>query len=167
MRAIILLGLICLYCPPVPAEEEPAKAPRTPEEFAARLVTLHSAGETAAFKAYALRDSPDPWVVAAELCRRGAHDVGIAFAKAGLRPATLNLKAYVEGRRGKPESEAVYRALAATKASPSLAPSPRHRTNSLTSAVWPATSVIPDGAMQPPKPPVALLSITSARESVF
>ncbi len=60
-----------------------------------------AARDLAALKSLAEKDDPDPWLVADELCFRGAFDVAGAFAKAAPRRATEELPAYVAASRGR------------------------------------------------------------------
>jgi len=57
-------------------------------------------------------DEPDPWLVADELCARGAFDAAEAFAKAAVRPDTERLAGYVVAQRVAPTFAAQRRLLA-------------------------------------------------------
>ena len=98
-RALILLLLAAVAV----AQEQPTK-PDTPEQAAEKVLGAIEAGEDAALKVLAEKGSPDPWLVADELCRRGEHDAALAFARAALRDATRTLPAYVSGRVGREDS---------------------------------------------------------------
>jgi len=102
----------------------PTFAAAGPEEdlrtSADQVVAAFEAKDAPALKALAKEDDPDPWLVADELCARGAHDAAEAFAKAAPRPDTNALPDYVATRRGAadtPESRRAWsRARAAIEA---------------------------------------------------
>jgi len=68
----------------------------SPEDVADEVVRLHEAGDAAALKELALKDVPDPWRVAHVLDLQGRHEAALAFARAGSRPATKGLVAYLQ-----------------------------------------------------------------------
>ena len=86
---------------PVPAAK-PAPPP-TPEQAADTVLAAVKAKDDAVLKALALKDDPDPWLVADELIRRGEFDAAGSFAKAAPRVDVERLPAYVASRRGKPD----------------------------------------------------------------
>ncbi len=63
--------------------------------------------------ALAAVDDPDPWRVADELCRRGAVDAALAYAKAAQRPGMEKLAAYVAGAAQRKDEPGAREALAA------------------------------------------------------
>ncbi len=60
------------------------------------------ANDAAALKGLALKDDPDPWLVADELCARAAFEEAEAFAKAAPRKDVEKLALYVAAQRAKP-----------------------------------------------------------------
>ncbi len=94
--------------PPAPAAKPEAPPPAakpvpppTPEHAANAVLAAVKAKDDAALKALAVKDDPDPWLVADELIRRGEHDAADAFAKATPRVDVEKLPEYVASRRGK------------------------------------------------------------------
>jgi len=82
-------------------------SPATVEEATSAVLAALAAGEPGALATLALRDRPDPWLVADDLLARGEADASLAFARAAPRTDTDHLAAYVEDRRGRPpEAEA-------------------------------------------------------------
>ncbi len=67
----------------------------TPGEAATRVVAAHDANDTAAVRALAAQDLPDPWLVADDLCARGAYAAAAAFAAAARRPDVERLPEFV------------------------------------------------------------------------
>ncbi len=53
-------------------------------------------GDTAALRAMAEKDDPDPWVVADRLCAAGKHEAALALARVSDRPSLAALAAHVE-----------------------------------------------------------------------
>ncbi|MCC7138127.1 MAG: tetratricopeptide repeat protein [Planctomycetes bacterium] len=89
-----------------PAAPAPAATPApspTPEQAADAVLTAVKAKDDAALEALAVKDAPDPWIVADELIRRGEFDAADAFARAAPRVDIEALPAYVASRRGKPD----------------------------------------------------------------
>ena len=93
---ILIAVLVCLLILLAPAaaedekEVEPKKEPPKPRTaHPAAIAVLRAADavlkaveatDSAALKALAEKDEPDPWIVADELCYRGEHDTAEAFA---------------------------------------------------------------------------------------
>ena len=119
---ILIAVLVCLLILLAPAaaedekEVEPKKEPPKPRTaHPAAIAVLRAADavlkaveatDSAALKALAEKDEPDPWIVADELCYRGEHDAAEAFAKAAPRVDTEALPAYVEAWRKREPDEA-------------------------------------------------------------
>jgi len=104
--------------PGVPAqspavESKPAEKPFTVEQVAEAVLAAQLAKDEAGLKTLALKDDPDPWLVADELVRRGEFDAAEAFAKAAPRKDVEKLPEYVASRRGKPDDAATRKPLAA------------------------------------------------------
>ena len=83
MRALHGAVLGALLCAGVASAQE---KPDTPEQVADGVLVAFQAGNQERVKALAQRDDPDPWLVADELCHRGAHDAAEAFAAWVTRP---------------------------------------------------------------------------------
>ena len=104
---IVLAALFCAFL---------AGAVRAQDRDVADLVrAAFTAKDTAALRALAARDDPDPWVVAEILCSRGWFDAAEAFARAAPQLDTEKLPAYVAVRR---EIEPARRVRAAVTHSP-------------------------------------------------
>ena len=81
-------------------------------EVADRVTAAFRDGAAAALQRLAAQDHPDPWLVAEELCFRGARDAAAAFAAAAPRAWKLEkLAAYVASRRGEGVDKETRRAL--------------------------------------------------------
>jgi len=81
-------------------------------EVADRVVAAVRDDATAALERLASQEHPDPWLVAEELCFRGAHDAAAAFAAA---VKDEKLAAYVKSRRGREADGEARRALGAAE----------------------------------------------------
>ncbi len=81
--------------------DEPAPQPAAPEsaeETAERVLGAFTSGDETVLEALAARDDPDPWLVADQLCSRGAHEAADAFAQSAVRRDTARLPEYVASR---------------------------------------------------------------------
>ncbi|MHC4732018.1 MAG: hypothetical protein ACYS6Z_15705, partial [Planctomycetota bacterium] len=83
MRSLRSALLVLLFVAPLRAQDK--RKPDTPEQAADKAVAAFKAEDQKALKSLAEKDNPDPWLVADELCFRGAHDAAEAFAKAAPR----------------------------------------------------------------------------------
>ena len=81
-----------------------------------RVVAAHGAGDREALSELAAQDSPDPWILAEELCVRGERNAALAFARAAPRPDTRGLPAYVQSRSGRPGDDSARAAVAKAEA---------------------------------------------------
>ena len=82
-----------------------------------RVVAAVRDGAQATLRGLARPDHADPWLVAEELCFRGAHDAAAAFAAAAPHDRNLEkLAAYVASRRDKEADTKAREALAAGEA---------------------------------------------------
>lgn len=140
MRLLFPLLTICLLCAPAAAKGG-APARISAAQIADQVLVAIGAKDDVKLKALATRPSPDSWIVANELIRRGEIDAGIAYARAGLRPATKALEGYITSRRGKPDAEAGHAELAKVRAALAMKmvdkglaalPSPRASTDTVT-----------------------------------
>ena len=95
----------------VAAAQERAK-PGPLGQAAEKVLAAFKAEDKKTIASLAAKDTPDPWIVADELCRRGGHDAAEAFAKAAPRKDVEKLPAYVASRRGKPANTIARKALA-------------------------------------------------------
>jgi tetratricopeptide (TPR) repeat protein len=76
-----------------------AQGAESPFVVAKKALEAHAKGDTKTLGELARLDNPDPWVVADLLNCRGEHEAALAFARAGSRPATEALPAYLAARR--------------------------------------------------------------------
>jgi CHAT domain-containing protein/Tfp pilus assembly protein PilF len=81
-----------------------------------------AAGDQAALKALAEKDDPDPWLVADELCARGAHEAALAFANAAPRKTTEKLPAHLAASPNRPSDAQAREALVAAAAALAAGP---------------------------------------------
>ncbi len=140
MRLLFPLLTICLLCAPAAAKGgRPARM--TMAQIADEVLVAFQAKDDVKLKALAHKPSPDSWIVAEELIRRGEIDAGIAYARAGLRPATKALEGYITSRRGVPNPEAGHAELLKAQAALAMKlvdnglaalPSPRAATDTVT-----------------------------------
>ncbi|MFI5403043.1 MAG: tetratricopeptide repeat protein, partial [Planctomycetota bacterium] len=95
-----LLVLACLAA--VAAGQDAVAKPDTPEQVVDKVLVTVAANDATALKALAGRDDPDPWLVADDLCARGALVAADAFARAAPRKAVERLPDYVAALRANP-----------------------------------------------------------------
>jgi CHAT domain-containing protein/tetratricopeptide (TPR) repeat protein len=132
--AVLSLAIVPFLAPRATVAGE---GPVAPWQRAEEVERAHTAGDTARVAELGRADDPDPWLVADELCGRGAREAAMAFARAAARGDVEQLPAYLEATKDFGKERAAREALAtaeralfAKQAAPALealaaAPSPR------------------------------------------
>jgi CHAT domain-containing protein/tetratricopeptide (TPR) repeat protein len=144
--SVVPLLLLFLLLSPAAAEEEPKKPaapppkPLTTEQAAEAVLKAVKAKDDTTLKALAVKDKPDPWLVADLLCYRGEPDAAEAFAKAAPRVDTEKLPAYVETWRTREPDKAERELLNAMNAA--MGERQPRRVISDTALEWPLDTVI-------------------------
>jgi hypothetical protein len=97
-RGLVIVALVLLGGASVWTDEDPARdaASLIPNEALDAVLSALERKDNDALRSYAASDSPDPWIVAEELCYRGEREAALAFARAAPRPAVASLPAYLE-----------------------------------------------------------------------